>query len=596
MLEFSDLTLAYGKGENEVIALRGCSFRVAPGEIVALVGESGSGKTTALKAALGALGATGRRVSGKVLLDGQDILSLDAAQLMQLRRSRVGYVPQNAGASLDPTKKIGHHLREAIGGGRDAVAVETRIPELLQRVQLPAQVAGLWPHQLSGGQQQRVTLAIALAQEPAVLLLDEPTTGLDVRVQAEILALVRDLAAQGLAILYVTHDLAAAAFISTRIAILYAAELLEEGTFRSISDSPAHPYTSALLAARPTARMRCRVQGIPGRMLEPRQRRQNCVFNNRCGFATEACRTQRPSLLARGPRVVRCLRAEELDLPGAGTVADRAEALEQRPPGAREILTVDRLSVRYHRAQPREEWAVRDVGFTVHDAETFGLVGESGSGKTSVARVVAGLVAPVEGAVSLDGKVLAADARRRSAADLRRIQYVFQNSSLALNPRQTIEEILDRPLRSFFRLDQRQRRARIDDLLRLVRLSPQLLSASPGTLSGGEQQRVAIARALAAEPEIIVCDEIVSALDVSVQAAIIDLLGSLQAETQVSYLFISHDLGVVRSIAHRVGVMQKGVMVETGDSERIFESPRHAYTRNLLAHVPDNLVPASARE
>jgi peptide/nickel transport system ATP-binding protein len=596
MLEFRDLTIGYGRGDVEILALRNCSFSVAPRQVVALVGESGSGKTTALKAALGALGPDGRRVSGQVLVDGEDVLSLDPRPLMQLRRSRVGYVPQNAGASLDPTKRIGRHLREAIGGRPAGAGVDDRIRDLLARVQLPPRTARLWPHELSGGQQQRVTLAIALAQRPAVLLLDEPTTGLDVRVQAEILDLVRGLADQGLAILYVTHDLAAAAFVSTRIAILYAAELLEEGAFASVCDAPAHPYTAALLAARPTARMRSRVEGIPGTMLEPGRRWQKCVFSNRCAFAIEPCLTRRPSLAAQGARVVRCLRAGELTLPGlraaAPAPATPRPAAGGPAAGAGGLLSVDRLSVRYHRGQPRAEWAVQDVSLHVDDGETFGLVGESGSGKTSVARVVAGLVPPAEGSVRIDGAVLAPDAKRRSARDLRRIQYVFQNSSLALNPRRTVGEILDRPLRTFFTLDARQRRERVLELMGLVRLSPRLLSAAPGTLSGGEQQRVAIARALAAEPRIIICDEIVSALDVSVQAAIVNLLGELQSRTGVSYLFISHDLGVVRSIAHRIGVMNKGVLVEAGETEGIFEHPRHAYTRSLLEHAPDHLIHA----
>jgi len=590
MLEYDDLTIAYGSGAEEVVALQGCSFRVAPGEIVALVGESGSGKTTALKAALGALGSNGRRLAGAVRLDGEDVLSLEPERLMALRRSRVGYVPQNAGASLDPTKKIGRHLREALGERVEGGAAAEAIRALLERVQLPGRLAGLWPHQLSGGQQQRVTLAIALAQQPGVLLLDEPTTGLDVRVQAEILALVRDLAGQGLAVLYVTHDLAAAAFVSTRMAILYAAELLEEGTFVAIGDRPAHPYTAALLAARPSARVRCRVQGIPGRMLEPGLRRQTCVFGNRCGFAVASCLAERPALRAREGRVVRCGRADELSLPGLDANLQHDPAAAQAPAGARRLLSVEGLSVRYHAAQPRSEWAVQGVTLGVNESETFGLVGESGSGKTSVARVVAGLVVPVEGTVSLAGAVLPASAKRRSAQELRRIQYVFQNSSLALNPRQTVEEILDRPLRAFGDLGRQQRRERSHELMNLVRLSPKLLSAAPGTLSGGEQQRVAIARALAAEPQIVVCDEIVSALDVSVQAAIIELLGQLQAEMGLSYLFISHDLGVVRSIAHRIGVMHRGTLVEAGESESIFENAAHPYTRTLLDHTPDNLI------
>jgi peptide/nickel transport system ATP-binding protein len=508
---------------------------------------------------------------------------------MQLRRSRVGYVPQNAGSSLNPTKRIGNHLKEAIGTCLDDLKTAERVRQLLERVQLPIRVASLWPHQLSGGQQQRVTLAIALAQRPDVLLLDEPTTGLDARVQAEILDLIRELAGQGLAILYVTHDLAAAASVSTRMAILYAAELLEEGAFESIRDRPAHPYTAALLAARPTARARCRVHGIPGTMLTPAERQEKCVFSNRCEFATAPCLTQRPDLSLRATRVVRCLKADTLNLPGIRQSAHQA-ATDRCPAGAREILSVRNLSVRYGRTQPRSEWAVQAVSLSINDRETFGLVGESGSGKTSVARVIAGLAVPTEGEVLLAGKALPANARKRNTRDLRRVQYVFQNSALSLNPRQTIAEILERPLKAFFDLNRHDRYNRVLELMDLVRLPPRLLSTGPLALSGGEQQRVAIARALAAEPEIMICDEIVSALDVSVQGTIIELLGQLQSQIGLSYLFISHDLAVVRSIAHRTGVMHKGTLVEWGESERVFEHPAHAYTRTLLAHTADNLL------
>jgi peptide/nickel transport system ATP-binding protein len=287
---------------------------------------------------------------------------------------------------------------------------------------------------------------------------------------------------------------------------------------------------------------------------------------------------------------VRCLRTDELNLPGIQESVPRLAATDQVPAGTREVLAIKNLWLRYFRAQPRTEWAVQDVTLNVNDGETFGLVGESGSGKTSVARVIAGLVPPIEGQVLLDGKVLPPNAKKRNSRDLRRIQYVFQNSSLALNPRQTVSEILDRPLKAFFNLSWSERHKRILELMDLVRLSSKLFSAAPGTLSGGEQQRVAIARALAAEPQIMICDEIVSALDVSVQAAIVDLLAQLQSQMGLSYLFISHDLAVVRSIAHRIGVMHKGRLVELGQSESVFQNPTHEYTRSLLAHTSGNLA------
>jgi len=581
MLEFRDLTIAFEVGDDRLVALRDCSFGVEEGKALAVVGESGSGKTTAARAALGEIASNGAREGGTVLLDGVDVFALDAAALRELRRRRLGYVPQNPGTSLNPVRRVRHQIAELVAReDRDAVL------ELFERVRLPAGLARRYPYELSGGEQQRVALAMALANNPKVLLLDEPTTGLDVRIQAEILALVRSLVDAGLAVVYVTHDLAAAGALADRVVVLYAGEVLESGDLPSVYRRPRHPYTASLLGAIPTVRSRAELKGIPGSMLPASERGELCVFSNRCAFVLDACRATRPRLETLEEREVRCLRAEALTLAGVGGETEAAgDAATLRT--AQDVLAVEGVSVRYGKRDRPAEWAVKGVTLRLASGETVAVVGESGSGKTSLARAIVGLVAPAAGTVALGERTLAPLVRRRTRDERRRIQYIFQNSALALNPRHTVERVLNRPLETFLGLGRTAKSARVRELLELVRLPPRILALRPRALSGGEQQRVAIARALAAEPDIVICDEIVSALDVSVQASVIELLGELQDETGVSYLFISHDLGLVRSIAHRTAVMERGALTELGVTEDVFDRPRHPYTKMLLDHVPD---------
>jgi peptide/nickel transport system ATP-binding protein len=581
LIELEALTIEFATAEGQFVALRDWSFAVAAGSTLALVGESGSGKTTAALAALGYLARNASRTAGTVSVLGQDVLSLPEDAVLELRRSAMGYVPQNPGSSLNPVRRVGKQIREVAGA-----ASESEIAEMLDRVSLPPALARRYPHQLSGGQQQRVAIAMALANRPKVLVLDEPTTGLDVRTQAEVLALIRQLADEGLAVLYVTHDLAAAAVVADRLVVAYAGEIFEEGRLAEIYARPRHPYTSALLVAMPTVATRSELHGIAGSMLDGNQRSDCCVFHNRCSFAVDACRETRPTLDWTQGGVVRCLRAGELALGGVRESSGAAQ-LEAATVADPALLAIEGVSVRYRRSDPFEAWAVRDVSLSVSEGQTLALVGESGSGKTSLARAIAGLVAPVSGAIALRGAALPPTVRMRSRKQVRHIQYVFQNSSLALNPRHSVARILSRPLEVFFGCAGAEAEARVVELLELVRLPRRVLSLRPGRLSGGEQQRVAIARALAAEPDLIVCDEIVSALDVSVQAAIVDLLGDLQARMSTTCLFISHDLGVVRSIAHQTAVLKLGELVEWADTEQVFEKPQHPYTQMLLAHVPD---------
>jgi peptide/nickel transport system ATP-binding protein len=584
VIEFDNLSIEFMVDDRPFRALRDCSFTVSPGEAVALVGESGSGKTTAARAVLGDIGRTGVVSTGAVRVSGQDPFALGRADLVTMRRTAVGYVPQNPGAALNPVRRIGKQIAEMIPPGG-----ATTVSDLLERVQLDNSLLRRYPHELSGGQQQRVSLAIGLASASEALILDEPTTGLDVGVQVEILKLFRSVAEQGLAVLYVTHDLAAAGIVADRVVVLYAGEVVETGRLSDVYAQPRHPYTEALLAAVPTVSSRVRLNGIPGVMLPGNERDGCCVFHNRCAYRLDTCTAERPAAILPGDRAFRCLRPE-LRLHGIatnGALRPDAPVLESAIGVANAIVAAEDVWVQYRSAARGRHAAVKGVSVSIGPGETLALVGESGSGKTSLARAITGLVRPTRGRVLIEGKELAPTYGKRSVEQLRRIQYIFQNSSLALNPRLEVGKQLQAPLDRFFDLDASSRSERIEELLAMVSLPRRLLQLRPRDLSGGEQQRVAIARALAARPDVMICDEIVSALDVSVQAAIVSLLGELQSETGVSVLFISHDLGVVRSIAHRTAVMYAGSLVELSDTETVFRTPQHAYTQTLLASVPD---------
>jgi peptide/nickel transport system ATP-binding protein len=593
VIEFDNLSIEFTQADLTFRALRDCSFRVNPGEAVALVGESGSGKTTAARAVLGDIGRSGVVAGGTVRVCGHECFGIDRRHLATLRKTEIAYVPQNPGASLNPVRRVEKQIAEMIPAHSDMT-----VGMLLDRVQLDRRLGRRYPHQLSGGQQQRVSLAIALASASKVLILDEPTTGLDVGVQVEILQLFRSIVDDGLAVLYVTHDLAAAAVVADRLVVLYAGEIVETGRLTEIYEHPRHPYTEALLAAVPTVSTRVGLKGIPGVMLPGSRRGGCCVFHNRCVYREERCQANRPASVTFGTRAVRCFRAEELSLQAvARSVRNDVLADEVAGEPRSALVSVDGLSVVYRTAPRDRSAAVDNVTLEIGSGETLALVGESGSGKTSLARAITGLASPSTGLVKLDGIALPKNYRDRSVEQLRRIQYIFQNSALALNPRRNIEQTLTAPLLKFFGDSRRrsQHDERIVELLEMVGLPQRLLGLRPRDLSGGEQQRVAVARALAAEPDVVICDEIVSALDVSVQAAIVALLGELQESTGVAILFISHDLGVVRSIAHRTAVMFDGSVVEVATTERVFDAPQHAYTKSLLEAVPDVSIALQGR-
>jgi peptide/nickel transport system ATP-binding protein len=562
------------------------SFDIEPGEVLGLVGESGSGKTTV---GLALLGHTRRGVQiagGSVRLGDVDVLKLDPGELAHLRGRLISYVPQDPAAALNPALRIGVQLREILEAhnfGADSEARQARVLEMMREVALPDTELFLkrYPHELSGGQQQRVGLAIAFACRPRVIVLDEPTTGLDVTTQAHVLGTVRELAAaHGVAALYVSHDLAVVGTLASRVAVMYAGRIVELGPVLDLFRAAAHPYTQRLIFAIPHLTGGRELVGIGGRAPSPGRRPAGCAFAPRCTWAQERCSVAMPELrpIAVGHEV-RCIRAEEV----------RGKLLTRRQDGAREqgpatqgpILTLSAVSAGY-----RRRMVVHDVTLEVAPRECLALVGESGSGKTTLARSVAGLHSDRKGVIGLNGVPLADSARDRPREQRRMIQYVFQNPYGSLNPRRTIGHIVGQPLEIFGGLKGAAAEKKVSEMLDRVSLAGSYMDRFPDQLSGGERQRVAIARALVCEPSVLVCDEVTSALDVSVQAAIVELLASLQRDLGLAMLFVTHNLPLVRSIAQRVAVMSQGRIVELGFVDQILENPADPYTRRLLSDTP----------
>ncbi|HEX9063736.1 MAG TPA: ABC transporter ATP-binding protein [Streptosporangiaceae bacterium] len=562
------------------------SFDIAPGDILGVVGESGSGKTTVGLALLGHA-RRGLRISGgSVLLGGRDLVTLDQGQLRRLRGSAVSYVPQDPASSLNPALRIGTQLREVIeahASGHDAEAQAGRIAEMMREVALPDDRGYLrrYPHELSGGQQQRIGLAMAFANRPRLIVLDEPTTGLDVTTQAHVLATVRELArAHNVAALYVSHDLAVVAALATRVAVMYAGRMVEVGAAEELFAGAGHPYTRRLVGAIPRLTGGRSLVGIPGRAASPGQRPAGCAFAPRCGLRIEACEQELPALrVVRPGHEVRCIRAEEVLDQSQSRVGDPIDM--PHPDQDAAALRLENVVASYGRTE-----VVHAVSLSLAARECLALVGESGSGKTTIARAIAGLHRNWTGKITLGDQVLAPSARSRSSETRRRIQYIFQNPYGSLNPRRTIGQIIEQPLQVFGTASGREASLRVGEMLERVSLTAAYAARYPDQLSGGERQRVAIARALVCDPAVLVCDEVTSALDVSVQAAIVELLGSLQRDLGLSMLFITHNLPLVRSIAQRVLVLHQGTIAEAGEVAQVLGAPQQPYTRQLIADTP----------
>ena len=573
--------------------MRDVSFTIPAGGSFGLVGESGCGKSTVAMAVVRYLAANGRVSNGSIHVAGTDAYALGPADLRRLRANEIGFVYQNPATALNPSMRVGAQLAEVfslLGAGRDEALDRSR--QALEQVRIadPGSVMRRYPHQLSGGMAQRVVIAMALANDPSLLILDEPTTGLDATVEAEVLDLVSTLRAEhGAAVLFISHNLGVIRRMCDDVAVLYAGRLAETGRTAEVFEDPRHPYTVGLLRCIPRAgavKAHGLLDTIPGFLPDRPGGAVGCVFADRCGLATEICRTEDPPPVALGDgRVSRCHhhdRAPELPrLEGTRTELVPGAASYDKPV----LLTLSNTSKTFSQ-DGAEIRALRDVNLHVHTGETLGLVGESGSGKTTLAKAIIGMHAPDRGSVlALTGEQLGAVSTKRTTDQIRAIQIVFQNPDSALNPRFSVKHIIGRALTKLEGKRGHAARGRAMELTRSVQLADHYLEAKPSQLSGGLKQRVAIARAFAGPPRLVVCDEPTSALDVSVQAAILNLLVDLQERTDVAYLFISHDLGVVRYISDRIAVLYLGEVVEIGDAAQVFDGPHHPYTEALLSAV-----------
>ncbi len=593
-LELRDLRVAYRVRGIDREVLRGISLSIQPGEAYGLVGESGCGKSTAAFAAMRYLPRNGSITGGSIHFEGRDITAIGDDDIRELRTNAISMVYQNPIAALNPTIRVGDQVAEVFEllGKSSSEARELSLAAL-KRVQIADAEAVLerYPHQLSGGMAQRVIIAMALASNPRLLVLDEPTTGLDATVEAEVLDLVRALRAEtGTAVLFISHNLGVIRTMCDRVGVLYAGALVEEGPTEEVLHKPNHPYTVGLLRCIPRGGLHKRtdrLDTIPGTPPPLGATLPGCVFVDRCAIAQDTCRTSQPPFveLANGHRA-RCFFHEQaVNMPRAvdGT---RSSARASTSSATSDLLSITNLSKTF--AQDSGDVRVlTNVSLGLRAGETLGLVGESGSGKTTLAKALLGINEPDEGSViTLNGATLGATLRDRSASEVGAVQIVFQNPDSALNRRHTVMRIVGRAIEKLAGKPRDEAEDTAQVLLNDMSVDPILHSVKPTQLSGGLKQRVAIARSFAGKPQLVVCDEPTSALDVSVQANILNLLVDLQTKENVSYVFISHDLGVVRYISDRIAVLYLGRIMELGAAETVFNGPHHPYTEALVSSVP----------
>ena len=602
LLEVTDLAVTFPTDTGELTAVRGISYRVNPREVVAMVGESGSGKSAAAMAVIGLLPEYAD-VSGSVRLGGEELLGMPDADMSRIRGLRIGTVFQDPMSALTPVYTVGDQIAEAITvHNRDVgkQAARRRAVELLELVGIaqPEQRARAFPHELSGGERQRVVIAIAIANDPDLIICDEPTTALDVTVQAQILDVLktaRDITGAG--VLIITHDLGVVAEFADRALVMYAGRAVEVATVDDLYRDRRMPYTAGLLGSVPRldAPQGARLVPIPGAPPSLVNLAPGCPFAPRCPLAIDDCLAAEPALRqVAGGHTAACIRTDQVagrsasDIYGVSTqplaVEDKVEP--QTVVRVRDLVKTYRLTKGVvFRRQIGEVRAVDGVSFDLQQGRTLGIVGESGSGKSTTLHEILELTAPQSGSIEVLGNDVATltAARRR---ELRRdLQVVFQDPVASLDPRLPVFDLLAEPLQANG-FDKSATDARVAELLEIVGLRRADASRYPGEFSGGQKQRIGIARALALQPKILALDEPVSALDVSIQAGIINLLLDLQREFNLSYLFVSHDLSVVKHLAHRVAVMHRGAMVEYGDADDIFARPQHEYTQKLLAAIP----------
>ncbi len=613
VLDIKGLTVAYRHEGEWLEAVREVSLRIHCGETFGLVGESGSGKTTLVLAVMNYLADRASILSGEIQLGNIDLVSINDTQLRQVWGSKLALVPQNPQSALNPSLRVGDQLIEILRYqlNLSQKEAENLAIEWLERVHLadPILVAESYPHQISGGMQQRVMIAMALCTAPDLLILDEPTTNLDVTTQAVILDLIRELIQdQDTGVLYVTHNLGVIAQICDRVAVMYASELVEDAATQDLFSQPLHPYTQGLIDSIPhlgDTKDSIQLRAISGQIPPIGEGPSGCVFRTRCPIAIDICSSRPPLYLAGDTRYSRCHRWEEIDhqeinahQPAPLGKAGQRATQDGEPP----TLEVNNLNIHFPlrrslveaiRGQPAKILrAVNNVNLEIPAGSTLGLVGESGSGKTTIARGIMGLERKTDGSIELLQIPLPDKLSQRDLETLRLLQIVFQNPEEALNPYLPIGKTLRRPLIRLSGLSKSEADARVGELLAAVRLPPSYAGRLPGQLSGGEIQRVALARAFASNPELLVLDEPISSLDVSVQAAILNLVGKLQSDHQNSLLFISHDLAIVGYLADQIAVIYLGSLMEVAGPGDLFRPPHHPYTEALLCSIPQ-VDPAS---
>lgn len=607
VLNVENLAVAYKVRKGEIEAVQNVSFNIHRGETMGIVGESGCGKSTVAWSIVNFLGANGYVKRGHIKFQGQDLVGKTGEELRRLRGDQIAMVYQDPMQALNPSMRLGEQMKEVLTVHRNMEEEEaaTRCIEMLERVYMPdaANVMDRYPHQISGGQQQRVVIAMALLNNPALLIMDEPTTALDVTVEAAVLDLIAELRRVfDTAIMYITHNLGVVARVCTRVGVMYAGEMVERGTVEDIYGSPQHPYTQGLIRCVPklgSDKAGSILYPIPGRVPPPNNRPSGCVFGPRCDYVQDRCRNERPELreMANGT-AVRCHFAEEIiadewtpsedmALPNLATAVQNGENIIEVN-GLKKYYEVEGNSLRdvIGLGKPRYVKAVEDATFSVPKGKTLGIVGESGCGKSTLIKTLIGLEDSTSGQATFMGFDITDEISNREQELIQELQMVFQNPDSTMNPSYTVGQQIGRPMERFKTVPKNQIRAEVIKLLNAMRLGENYFNRLPRQLSGGEKQRVGIARALASQPDLVLCDEPVSALDVSVQAAILNLLLEVQHELNTTLIFIAHDLSVVRFFSDYVAVMYLGQIMEIGPAEAIYAPPYHPYSEALLSAVP----------
>jgi peptide/nickel transport system ATP-binding protein len=605
VLDIRNMSVAYETEKGYLHTVRNVSLSIRKGEIYGLVGESGSGKTTLARAVVRYLPRNGRISEGTAFLNDIDLRGLSAAELRKVWGNKITMVHQDPSAAINPSIQVGEQIAEVarVHLGMSRTQAWQKALEMLEKVQLPdpESVARRYAHQLSGGMLQRILIATALTTNPQLLIMDEPTTALDVTTEAVILDLVRDLLKEyQAAVLYITHNLGVVARLCHRVGVMYAGEIMEEGTVPDVFKRQLHPYTLGLLGCVPRvdmSKLDIDLHTIPGFIPRPDALPHGCIFAPRCYLAEEACRQARPPLKEVGEgHLSACLRWTEVVDNVDRLVNTRSEETNMETSQTELVLDARNIEKQFRLTRtglsnlfawkPLIVRAVDNISIRVRKGFTMGIVGESGCGKTTLARCIAGLEVATGGDIFLEGEALPYSISRRSKKVLKKIQLVFQNPNASLNPQHTAGESVSRPLILLGNYTPEQVEQRVRELFQAVNLPEDYIHRLPHELSGGEKQRVAIARAFAADPTLMILDEPISSLDVSVQASLMNLLVDLQKEKNVSYLFISHDLAAVRHLSDWIGVIYLGRLCEAGSAEDVFAPPYHPYTEALLSAIP----------